>query len=483
MAMNLQQRQLQKQVQIMSQKQLHSLKILSMSTQDLNAEISKIAEDNQTILINDEIKYEKKIPKDNFKISSSTKEGENASDSHLAALESYSDNRKSITEHFLSQLNMLNIPLAEYELCEKLIYNLDSKGFHFLAPVSLLDRKNKHHTIGLLEKCMNRIQQFDPPGLCVKNMEESLFVQAKQKNNAPELALFILDGKLNFLDPPKIDKIYFKIKKYLNEQNKMFGASKRLLHYTNFILTEEEIEKTLQFIRTLDPFPARDFSTIETHYICADIKVEKINEDENAEDGIIIGDNEILLNVKLADENSPKISINENDIKLLDSKELSAKERKEISEKINKAKELMDAINYRQNTILKSCAEIVKIQLEFFKKGPGHLNPLKLQDIADKLKVHETTISRMSNSKYILCDWGLFNIKYFFTNIASSKDKSISKDKVLFAIKQIIQENTNTKKISDKKIVEELEKREIKIARRTVAKYRNILNIGSSYNR
>lgn len=141
MAMKFQQRQLQKQVQIMSQKQIHSLNILSMSSQDLNTEIIKAAEENPALVITEKYARSKKILRDTLRISSSTKDGELASESHQAALEAYSDNRKSLTEHFLSQLNMLNLPPAEFELCEKLIYNLDSKGFHFLAPVSLLDKK------------------------------------------------------------------------------------------------------------------------------------------------------------------------------------------------------------------------------------------------------------------------------------------------------------------------------------------------------
>lgn len=483
MAMKFQQRQLQKQVQIMSQKQIHSLNILSMSSQDLNTEIIKAAEENPALVITEKYARSKKILRDNLRISSSTKDGELASESHQAALEAYSDNRKSLTEHFLSQLNMLNLPPAEFELCEKLIYNLDSKGFHFLAPVSLLDKKNRSHTLGLLYKCMDRIQQFDPPGLCVKNMEESLFIQAKQRGNAPKLALFLLDGKLNFLDPLKIEKIHDKIKKYLDDHKKMIGFTESSMRYTNFNLTDEEIKEALIFIRSLDPFPARNFSTEETHYISPDIEVEKIEGTDLPESGTTVGDNEILLNVRNTEETVPKVSINEVDIKLLESKDLSEEEKKELSEKIRKAKELMEAIAYRENTMLRACSEIVRIQLEFFKKGPGHLSPLRLQDIADKLGVHETTISRMSNSKYILCDWGLFNIKYFFTNAASTQDKTISRDKVMFVMKQIIENNTGNKKMSDQKIVEELEKREIKIARRTVAKYRNLLNIESSYNR
>ncbi|WP_407398147.1 RNA polymerase factor sigma-54 [Treponema sp.] len=483
MAMNLQQRQLQKQVQVMSQKQIHSLSILSMSSQDLNAEIRKAAEENPSILIGDMMNRKGRMPKDNLRISSSSTKGELASESHQAALEAHADTRKSITEHFLSQLNMLNLPPAEFELCEKLIYNLDSKGFHFLAPVSLLDKKNRSHTIGLLEKCMARIQQFDPPGLCVKNMEESLFVQAKQSGDAPELALFLLDGRLNYLDPPKPDRILTKIKKYLDGHKKMIGLTEASMRYTDFTLSEEEIEKALLFIRRLDPFPARDFSTTETHYISPDVHVEKIEDNDIPDDATTIGDSEILLNIRMNDESIPPISINDEDMKLLESKDLSDDERKELSEKITKAKELMEAIAYRQNTMLRACSEIVRIQLEFFKKGPGHLSPLKLQDIADKLGVHETTVSRMSNSKYLLCDWGLFNIKYFFTNAASTSDSSVSRDRVLFLVKQIIEENTSGKKLSDQKIVEALGKQGIKIARRTIAKYRNLLNIESSYNR
>lgn len=483
MALNLQQRQVQKQVQVMSQKQIQSLKILSMSSEDLNAEIVNAAEENPSLIIGSKYSTINKMPSDGLKVASSSQSGELASESHQAALEAYSDQRKSLTEHFLSQLNMLNLPPAEHDLCEKLIYNLDAKGFHFLAPVSLIDKKNKSQTPGLLEKCMDRIQHFDPAGLCVKNMEESLFVQARQKGNAPALALFILDGRLNYLDPPKPEKIMAKIKKYLDEHKKMFGATQESMRYTDFKLTEKEIENALMFIRQLDPFPARDFSTVETHYVSADINVEKVNEEDITKEDTVIGDSEILLKITAATESVPSIAINKEDLQLLESKTLTAKEKKELSERISRAKEFIEAVTYRQNTILRACTEIVRHQLDFFKYGPGHLKPLRLQDIADKLGLHETTISRMSTSKYLRCSYGLFSVKYFFTNAASSSDKTISRDKVLFVMKQIIEQNTESKKISDQKIAEELEKHGIKIARRTVAKYRSLLNIKSSFNR
>ena len=483
MAINLQQRQLQKQVQILSQKQIQSLNMLSMSTQDLVAELRKLADENPMLMIDEG--HKRRLPKDNIKVSSSSASGEQASEAHLAALESQADTRTSLTEHFLSQLNMTKIPPAEYELCEKLIYNMDAKGYHFLAPVSLLDKKNKSHTIGLLEKCMERIQQFDPPGLCVKNMEESLFVQAKQKGNAPVLALFILDGKLNYLDPPKIERISAKIKKHLADQQDMIGLTEASLRYTDFQLTDEAIEEALQFIRTLDPFPARDFSTTETHYVAADVFVEKTDSKGNEipKEGTLIRDSEISLIVRMSNENIPQLAINKDDFTVPAATPADDTKKKEIAQQLQKAQEIIEALNYRQNTIARACCEIVRIQLEFFKKGPGHLVPLRLQDIADKLGVHETTVSRMSNSKYIQCDWGLFNIKYFFTNAASTKDGSVSRDNVLHHLKEIIENNSEGKKLSDQKLAEALEKRGIKIARRTVAKYRNLLNVESSYNR
>lgn len=481
MAMNLQQRQLQKQVQVMSQKQIQSLGILSMSTQDLAGKLIKLAEENPSLVIN-EFHSKRKLPGDGTKISSSTSQGEMASEAHQAALESHADTRTSLTEHLLSQLNMSKIPPVEFEICEKLIYNLDSKGFHFLAPVSLLDKKNRSHTVGILEKCIERIQQFDPPGLCVKNMEESLFVQAKQSENPPELALFILDGRLSFLDPPRPEKIISKIKKYLDEQKSMIGFSEESLRYTNFTLNENTVEEALRFIRRLDPFPARDFSTTQTHFVSADVFIEKTSPETSDGENIIM-DADISLSVRLTDSSLPEISINAKDMKTLESDSLDIEKRKELAERLRKAKELIDALNYRQNTILRACCEIARIQIEFFKKGPGHLVPLRLQDIADKLGVHETTVSRMSNSKYIQCEWGLFNIKYFFTNSASTRDTSISRDQVLHEIKIILENNTDGKKLSDQKISEILEKRGYSIARRTVAKYRTLLNIDSSYNR
>ncbi|MCQ2247929.1 MAG: RNA polymerase factor sigma-54 [Treponema sp.] len=470
MDLNISQRAVQKQIQKMSQKQIHSLRILSMSSQDLAAQVEKFAEENPALIIDEKSLY-RKSP-DGIRIGSSGSGGEEASDAYLSKLESKADNRKSLAEHLLSQLNMTKTTPAEHIIAEKLIYNLDQHGFHVLSPISLLDRKDKAQTPGLLEKCISMIRQFDPPGLCVKDFEESLYVQALQKENPPELALFILDGKMNFLNPPRADRIVQKVKDYLIEQGRMFGHTEKSRRHTAFTLNERTAQQALDFIKKLDPFPARDFSVQDTHFVAPDLYIERLDESSQASaaaDATIVKAEEITLAVHTSRSNFPELALSQ--------------DFPSDSENLRKAREFIEAIQFRQNTLLRAGIEIARHQAEFFREGPGSLKPLKLQDIADKLGLHETTISRMAASKYIECEWGLFSVKYFFTNSASRTDSSVSRDRVLSEIKNIIEENVEKKKLSDQKISDLLKERGIPVARRTVAKYRSMLNMESSYNR
>lgn len=472
-----QQRQIQSQIQIMSQKQIQALKLLAMNSKDLTEEIYKAAEENPALVITKD-----RAGWDGTKVSSATASGEEASQNFQAALEAKADDRESLQEHLLSQLNTIHLSKTEKTLCESLIYNLDAKGFYILAPISLLDKKDRLQTPGLLEKCIETVREMDPCGVCVANTEESLLVQAKQKENAPLLAIFILDGKLNFLDPPRPEKVLQKIQEYFSEQKKLF-ANPQNEKYQNLKPTIQDVEKAINFIRTLDPFPARNFSTKEIHFISPDVYVEKIqegfqaNQDKNST--VTIGENS--WNVRLARDSLPQISINQDFLKLAKNSH-DEKNSSSIKNEIKKAKDFLDNLEFRQSTLLRACIEITRIQSEFFLHGQGNLVPLRQQDIADKLKVHETTISRMANSKFLQCEWGLFDIKYFFTNAASKSVSSISQDKAMAELKKLLASSAG-KKMSDRKLSEELEKAGIKIARRTVAKYRSRLNIESSYNR
>ncbi|MGN0728669.1 RNA polymerase factor sigma-54 [Treponema sp.] len=469
----LQQRQRASQIQRICQKQIQALKFLAMDSKNLTEEIYKAAEENPALVIT-----KNRSSWDRTKTAVPTASGMAASENFQAALESKADERESLQDHLLGQLNSMRLSETEKSLCEKLIFNLDSKGFHILAPISLLDKKDKLQTPGLLEKCIETVRQLEPSGICVVNTEESLLVQARQRENAPPLALFILNGRFNFLDPPYPEKILQKIKAFIAKQKKLFADS-NAEEYSTLNPTLRSVEEALGFIRTLDPLPARNFSSGEIHFIAPDVYIEKISgmaQQNQLEENTVSGSGG-LWKIRLAQENIPQISLNPEFMQLAENKNQNSME-----EELRKAKEFIGMLEFRQGTLLRACIEIAKIQTDFLLRGPGNLVPLRQKDIADKLSVHETTISRIANSKFIQCEWGLFDLKFFFTNAASSKNKNISKDKAMSELKKLLNSSSG-KKMSDQKLSEELEKSGIKIARRTVAKYRNKLCIESSYNR
>ena len=462
--------QKQKQSQVMSQRQIQSLKILAMSSDDLRERIYKEVQENPALELTQEQTASYSFNAGTHTTSHSSLAAQEASDRFQAALEAQVDERISLQEHLLDQFTVLPLSASELALGKTLILNLDEKGFHILSPLSLLDKKDKGQTPAVLAHCLSVLQSLDPAGTCTANTQESLLVQAKQKERAPRLALFFLNGHLDFLDPPQLSRIVKKLTDYKKEQAALF-ASKEDPYLKDTPLTEEAIEQALTFIRTLDPFPARNFSTQDTHYIAPDVVVEK------------------NLEINLAHDRMPGIRINQEMLDLYEkAQNTNGKQMKTIGENIKNARNFIQTVEYRESTLLAAAKIIVQKQKFFFEKGPGNLVPLRQQDVADILKVHETTISRMANSKYLQCEWGLFELKYFFTGSASRSktENTVSRDQVLHQIKQILiqhEKDGTPKKMSDQQLAEALGKQGIHIARRTVAKYRSLLNISSSYER
>src|SRR5574344_1605670 len=501
--LDLQQRQTQTQSQVMSQKQIQSLELLSLGAEDLRAAVYKAAEENPALVITSDplsqgadVSRIKKGPVDYTHVASSTTAAaREASDNFQTALESHEDDRTSLKEHLLMQYHVLHLTKAELAFGEKLIHNLNDKGFHTLAPVSLLDRTDPEQTDDLLEKCITMIQHLDPPGTCTTGTEESLYVQACMNPKAPRLALFILHGHFSFLDPPQSAKIVKKITTWIQDQQSLFGKPESEESYDDLEVTEDTVNEALSFIRTLDPYPARDYGTTETQYVAPDVYVRRIPVVADHDDfprGIVT-DGKNTWQLTLVHDNIPQLEISSEFERLAGTtkKELTTADKKLVSDSVKKAQEFLEQLAFRESTLLTACCIIVKKQHEFFTKGPGSLVPFKQQDVADELGVHETTISRMANSKLIQCEWGLFDIKYFFTNAATARSASsesavadASKEKVMMEIRRILDEHKDDKKqLSDQKVCDLLAERGMPIARRTVAKYRSQLNINSSYAR
>ncbi len=470
----------------MSQRQVQALSLLAMGAEDLREEVLKEAEKNPALeILSDKFQSGlqsarfKKSPDGNLRVGVASSLGEEKAAAFQEILESRPDERKSLFLHLTAQLNLLNLDAAEKSLCQKIIGNLDARGFYILAPVSLLDRAVGENE-ELLQKCIGIVQSFDPPGICAENVESSLLLQAQLKRNAPPLALFLLDGHLDFLNPPLPQKILEKIQAFVREQKKLSFSTEDYSFLKK--VSEADIQNVLNFIKSLDPFPARDFGSNDAPRVFPDIFVERVLDNGEAGglgDGAAVDyerrrvyvEEGLSFFVKVSSPMIPKLGIAP-DFNLEKNKSPFAKAA------VEGAKAFLEILEYRESALAKAACAIVQKQAAFFRDGPGKLLPLSQKDLAKQIDVHESTVSRIASSKYIQCQWGIFPVKYFFPSAVAD----FSKESVAHEIQKILSESSD-KKMSDQKVCDALAERGIKVARRTVAKYRAQMQIDSSYFR
>ena len=337
----------------------------------------------------------------------------------------------------------------------------------------------------LLDKCLDIVQCLDPVGTCCKTLEESLFVQAKIKGDASPLTLFILDGNLELLNPPQPEKVLQNLKGFQKKWHSKQFAPQIILDKISY--DEFDVEDSIEYILKLNPRPAQNYvsDTSDAQFNRPDVilTVTKENGYLAADDfskGQICAEKGCYFQVKYASGVLPEVRI--------------SPEYMYDKEAVEKARAFIANLQFRESSIVLQGCAIVKFQKEFFEKGPGHLNVLTRRQVAVMLGIHESTVSRMSskkNSKYIQTDWGLFPASFFFSSGVASTD---GKEKISAAvIKEKIQEyllamqsagsDGSREKISDSKLAEYLNQQGIKIARRTVAKYRSQIGISNSYKR
>jgi RNA polymerase sigma-54 factor len=236
--------------------------------------------------------------------------------------------------------------------------------------------------------------------------------------------------------------------------------------------SEEDILACFERIKELSPFPGRQFAADTTRYVVPDIQVIKKE-----------GEFVLVLN----DEEIPVLGINPFFMKVaahVGEKRDGKEARDFVKENIKEARWFIQSINERNHTLLRISKAIVEFQRPFFMNGPRHIAPLTMRDIAQELGMVESTISRAARGKYMQTEWGIFEIRHFFTNSISgsgSGGSQFSKEGVKEIIKELI--NAEERHLSDKEITELLSNKGIPLARRTVAKYRNELDLGSSYTR
>lgn len=352
----------------------------------------------------------------------------------------------NLTDHLIWQLGLSRVKPADCVIAEEIIGNLDEDGYlkSSLEEISA----EIGCAVSEAERVLLLVQEFDPPGVAARNLQECLLIQVRQLEMEGSLVEIMLRDQIDNIEARR----YPAIAKALG-------------------VTLEEVLLAVRFVSGLDPHPGRVYGESDVHYIVPDIFVHRI------------GDEYV---VTLNDEGLPNLRINSFYRSALSgSVAIDEKTGEYIQEKMRGAVWLIKSIHQRQRTIYKVTKSIVKFQRDFFDRGIEHLKPLVLRDVAEDIEMHESTISRVTTNKYVQTPQGLYELKYFFNSGINTTEGGdpIASESVKSRIREIVAEENPKKPYSDQKIVEILEKRGIDIARRTVTKYREMLGIGSSSER
>jgi len=353
--------------------------------------------------------------------------------------------KPSLTDHLMWQLGLSRLENREREVAAEIIGNVDDDGY---LQVSIEELSAQ---IGCdpeqAEKVLTAVQDFDPPGVASRSLQECLLKQVEQLGMTEDAVGIILRDHINDLE------------------NRRYQVIARCLQ-----IPLDDVFSAAKFISSLDPRPGSQFGQEDVHYIIPDIFVYKISDE---------------YIVVLNDEGLPNLRINSFYRNALSGAEqLDEKAGEYIQEKLRGALWLIKSIHQRQRTIYRVTKSIVKFQRDFFDRGVEHLKPLVLRDVAEDIEMHESTVSRVTTNKYVQTPQGLFELKYFFNSgINTTGGDSVASESVKSKIKEIITAEDARKPFSDQKIVEILRGQGIDIARRTVTKYREMLGVGSSTQR
>ncbi len=353
---------------------------------------------------------------------------------------------QSLLDHLEWQARMHEWPEGELVIAIHIINNIDDDGFLTQSVADLIKDNNLKITQELGLDVLATIQRFDPVGCGAKDTKEALIIQARELFGESPVVEKIIDFHLEDL--------------YKKKYQKIAEATKSSL---------EAVKQAELSIMTFHPRPGRLISSEVTHYIVPDIYVVENNG---------------KFEVKLNDEGVPRLRISKLYKDLIKNKD-DANTKEYVEEKLRNALWLLKSISNRQKTIVKVSEAIIKYQPDFFVKGSEYLRPMILKDIAAEVEMHESTISRVTTNKYMHTPLGTFELKYFFSSGVGGKNGGldIAAESLKLKIKGLISKEDPARPLSDQKIATLLGNVGIKVARRTVAKYRESLGILSSSQR
>ncbi|NMB35244.1 MAG: RNA polymerase factor sigma-54 [Firmicutes bacterium] len=364
-------------------------------------------------------------------------------DVEYPTLESYASEEVGLQEHLEFQLKMSPVKGRSFLIAEYLVGNINPSGY--------LQGAVAEHArfLGVAEEevleMLSLVQGFDPPGIGARTLEECLLLQLPERENVPSTVEPLIKGYLAEIAEGKYREIAGKL-----------GISMK------------KLQDALDFIRTLDPKPGSHFGgAADVRYVYPDIVVQKVE-----------GEYVIIIN-----DNVPQLYINPYYRSLL----RQGKEEQIsgfLKKRLESALWLIKSIEQRRLTLYRVTEQIIKIQESFLEEGIYNLKPLTLKDIAQKLDIHESTVSRATTGKYVQTPRGLYPLKFFFSSgIDGLRGETYSALSIKAHLKELVEKEDRGAPLSDRKIAEQLRKRGIKVSRRTIAKYRQEMNIPASSQR
>lgn len=359
--------------------------------------------------------------------------------------ETFVARKESLKDHLLWQFLMLKPSKKEEEIASVIVGNLNKDGYLDIPLEEIA--KTSDAALEQVEHILLRMQTFDPIGVCARDLRECLLIQARHLGVENTIITDIIANHLSELEKKNYKAICKSLK-----------------------VSMDEVVSAVNVIKGMEPKPGRQFSDDTPQYINPDIFVHKL-------------DNDFVI--MLNDDGMPKLRVNsfyKNSISR--GKKISGEAEDYIQEKIRSAAWLIKSIHQRQKTIYRVMESILRFQYEFFQKGIAHLKPMVLRDVAQDIGMHESTISRVTTNKYAYTPQGIFELKYFFnSSIKRGQGDTIASASVQEKIRQIILGEDPKKPYSDDKISKLLKEENIHIARRTVAKYREMLKVLPSNKR
>ncbi|WP_272699705.1 RNA polymerase factor sigma-54 [Desulfovibrio sp. Fe33] len=351
--------------------------------------------------------------------------------------------KPSLEGHLNWQMRLSSFTESELAIGDVILGNLDSNGYlqASMEEIAAMVQASEEE----IESVLTRIQHLDPVGVGARTPQECLLVQMEVLGYDDPILVSLVQDHLEDLEKNRYKPLARKFK-----------------------ISMEELKDYLDLLQTLDPMPGASFSSTEPHYVSPDVFVYKY------------GDDFVII---LNEDGMPRLQMN---TFYMDSMKGAAdKEKEYFQEKMRSAAWLMKSLYQRQRTLYKVVESIVGFQRAFFEEGVTKLKPLILKEVAEDIEMHESTVSRITTSKYVSTPHGIFELKFFFNSALDLNDGSqVGSESVKALIKQMISEEDTKKPLSDERIGEILqEKLEVNIARRTVAKYRSAMGIPSSSKR